>query len=42
MRDIHTPALSHGVIAGLDPAIHGAGSTMDARVKLGHDSQTLF
>jgi hypothetical protein len=27
-----------GVIAGLDPAIHGAVSTMDARVEPGHDA----
>jgi hypothetical protein len=26
------------VIAGLDPAIHGASGSMDARIKSGHDS----
>jgi hypothetical protein len=29
--------LPHHVIAGLDPAIHGAAALMDARLKAGHD-----
>jgi hypothetical protein len=36
---VHPPAATRLVIAGLDPAIHRAAATMDARIKSGHDKR---
>ena len=38
LRNTAPPAAHSSVMAGLDPAIHGASGSMDAQIKSGHDS----